>query len=138
MVFYFENFIIRAITDVMEVIRQKCSQYPYLGSLATIILTTSITFFNQIIYWVGSTQDILVAGCNTSSDILALITKVIQAFFVEGISPYRYKTTGTNCRYQREHTSVMFWGVFITHIATGKLLEVHLRDNPIVTGAYAK
>ena len=32
----------------------------------------------------------------------------------------------------------MFWGVFRTHIAIAKLLELQMKDNPIVTGAYVK
>ena len=46
-----------------------------LSSLATIILTTSITFLAQIISWVYATHDIIVAGVNTSSDVYVSITQ---------------------------------------------------------------
>ena len=117
---------------------QHYSQYPDLINLDTTILTTSITFINKIISWIDYTRNFLVSEGNTASNIWVLITQVIQDFFKERIYPHISNTTGDNFIDQTEQTRVMFWGLFRTHIDTSKLLEEQLKDNTIMTGAYAK
>ena len=136
--FDFENFMVRVRTDVTEAISQQYSHYPDLSSLATIILTNSITFITNIIYWVDYTHNIIVDGGNTYYNVWVFITQVIQSFFEEVIDPYMSTTIGTNFRSQIEQTSFIFWGVFITNIATDKLLDGQMKDDTIVTRSYDK
>ena len=60
--FDFEKLMVWVRTEVMEATRQQYSQYPYIISLAIIILTTTINFITQIISWVDDTYDLLVSG----------------------------------------------------------------------------
>ncbi len=123
---------------VLSTITQNYSAYPNLMIMATSILTTSVSFLTVFVTWVDSSYESLVQGGNSPKDVWQLLSKVIRAFFDEGLGPKRVTPTGSTYSSREEKTAVILWGVLRTHIATEKMLKGDLRDHPIVTGNYAK
>ena len=107
-------------------------------SLAGEVITTAVSFARKYVQWVDSTYETMIHGGNEPDDVWELLTRVMRALFDEGLGPKRITPTGTTFETNLERTSVILWGVIKTHIATKELLLGDLRDQPIVTGNYAK
>ncbi len=123
---------------ILSTITQNYSMHPNLMIMATSVLTTSVAFLTVFVTWVDSSYESLVQGGNSPADVWQLLSKVIRAFFDEGLGPKRVTPTGSTYTSREEKTAVILWGVLRTHIATEQMLKGDLRDHPIVTGNYAK
>ena len=107
-------------------------------SLAGEVITTAVSFARKFVSWVDSTYETMIHGGNAEKDVWELLSRVMRALFDEGLGPKRITPTGTSFTSNLERTSVVIWGVIKTHIATKEMLLGDLRDQPIVTGNYAK
>ncbi len=123
---------------ILQTIMVNYSKAPNLLSLANVVYTTACAFITTFISWIDLTYEQLTQGGNSPEDVRLLLSKVIRAFFEEGLGPKRLTPTGTTFTDKGDRAGVVIWGVIKTHLATEAMLRGDFRDHPIVTGNYAK